>query len=151
MDRKVLLLVGMLVILAAGAFVYLDPMDLNLLGLKQEPAVATHPAAPAAHPPAAAPMAVVAPPHAAPVAAAVHAPAPPVAAISAAASETEEPAAAKPAAAPIHSPLPPMKPSKMTKADSKPAIDKPMRPKNLDLRHCLELETDAAIAKCAGE
>jgi len=44
-----------------------------------------------------------------------------------------------------------MEPSKMTKAGSKPAIDKPMRPKNLDLRHCLELETDAAIAKCAGE
>ena len=25
------------------------------------------------------------------------------------------------------------------------------RPKDLDLRHCLELESNAAIAKCAGE
>jgi len=31
------------------------------------------------------------------------------------------------------------------------ATGKPERAKNLDLRHCLELETDAAIAKCAGE
>ena len=26
-----------------------------------------------------------------------------------------------------------------------------VRPKNLDLRHCLDLESNAAIAKCAGE
>ncbi len=26
-----------------------------------------------------------------------------------------------------------------------------VRPKDLDLRHCLELENNAAIAKCAGE
>jgi hypothetical protein len=28
---------------------------------------------------------------------------------------------------------------------------KALHPKNLDLRYCLELETNAAIAKCAGE
>ncbi|HEY8888099.1 MAG TPA: hypothetical protein VIM35_06410 [Gallionella sp.] len=44
-----------------------------------------------------------------------------------------------------------MESSKSTGTSGKPAIDKPMRSKNLDLRHCLELETDAAIAKCAGE
>lgn len=27
----------------------------------------------------------------------------------------------------------------------------PARPKDLDLRHCLELKDEAAIAKCAGE
>lgn len=36
-------------------------------------------------------------------------------------------------------------------APARPVEVKPPRPKNLDLRHCLELETDAAIAKCAGE
>lgn len=32
-----------------------------------------------------------------------------------------------------------------------PAKAKKTRPKNLDLRHCLDLKTDAEIAKCAGE
>jgi hypothetical protein len=36
-------------------------------------------------------------------------------------------------------------------APAKPAKAKKVRPKNLDLRHCLDLETDAEIAKCAGE
>jgi hypothetical protein len=53
--------------------------------------------------------------------------------------------------APIQVPQPPMESSKTAKAESTPVIDKPVRPKNLDLRHCLKLETDAAIAKCAGE
>jgi hypothetical protein len=44
-----------------------------------------------------------------------------------------------------------MKLAKTTKSSSAPAVDKPVRSKNLDLRHCLKLETDAAIAKCAGE
>ncbi len=30
-------------------------------------------------------------------------------------------------------------------------VKKTMRAKNLDLRHCLDLESNAAIAKCAGE
>lgn len=33
----------------------------------------------------------------------------------------------------------------------KPAKAKSARSKSLDLRHCLDLETNAAIAKCAGE
>ncbi len=146
-DIKKLLLAGMLVIVAAGAFVYLDPMDLNLFGLNQEPAAAKpvapmHSAAPAARPPATKPVAAVATPHPAPV----PAPVPPVTAMSAAASK-----AAKPVAAPIQASQPTMKSSKTTKSGSTPAVDKPVKPKNLDLRHCLKLETDAAIAKCAGE
>ena len=34
---------------------------------------------------------------------------------------------------------------------SKHAKAKPIRSKSLDLRHCLELTSNAAIAKCAGE
>jgi hypothetical protein len=33
----------------------------------------------------------------------------------------------------------------------KSTAGKPVIPKDADLRHCLELESDAAIAKCAGE
>jgi hypothetical protein len=40
---------------------------------------------------------------------------------------------------------------KEAKSARKPAPAKPVRPKNLDLRHCLDLEDNAAIAKCAGE
>lgn len=65
-----------------------------------------------------------------------------------------QPAAAKPAApasavppAPVQSPQPAAK----TTAPAKPAEAKPPRSKTLDLRHCLDLENDAAIAKCAGE
>jgi hypothetical protein len=146
-DIKKLLLVGMLVIVAVGAFVYLDPMGLNLLGLKQESAVAkpvtpTHPVAPANKP-----VAAVATPHPA----AVPAPVPPVTTMTFAASKAEKPAATKSVAAPIQAPEPPIKSSETVKSSSTPAIDKPVRPKNLDMRHCLKLETDAAIAKCAGE
>jgi hypothetical protein len=47
--------------------------------------------------------------------------------------------------------------SKSAQATDKPTTSakttagKPVIPKDADLRHCLELETDAAIAKCAGE
>ncbi len=52
---------------------------------------------------------------------------------------------AKPAApAPVQEPQSEAKPPA-------PAQEKPPRSKNLDLRHCLDLESDAAIAKCAGE
>ena len=184
MDRKVLLLVGLLVVVGAGAFVYLDPMDLDLLGLKQEqvvakPAVAPkHPAVPAVLPHAAVPKKSVAQtqnkaairaaepaaepavgetnpaqlpaqPSAAPKVAAVPAPAvergaaepAPAAEASNATAETAVmPAEAMPVAAVAP---PAMKPAK--------AESKPPRPKNLDLRHCLDLKTDAEIAKCAGE
>ncbi|MGB9094367.1 MAG: hypothetical protein WCB93_09645 [Gallionella sp.] len=187
MDRKVLLL-GLLVIVGAGTFVYLDPMDLDLLGLKQEQVVAKpavppkHPASPAVlpHPaasktavaqtrnkaaiPAAAPAAepavaeanpaqLPAQPAAAPKVAAVPAPAaaelPPAPAaepVPAAepAKVSAEPAVTPAEAMPVAAVAPPaMKPAK--------AESKPPRPKNLDLRHCLDLKTDAEIAKCAGE
>jgi hypothetical protein len=159
-DRKVLLL-GLLVLVGAGAFVYLDPMDLDLLGLKQQQVVAQtavtprHPAAPQAAAqaqkkaaiPAAAPVAepavAKAKPAAAPKVAA--APAEPPPAPAAEAPDVSAEAAAKPAQPmPVAAVAPPaMKPAK--------AESKPPRPKNLDLRHCLDLKTDAEIAKCAGE
>jgi outer membrane biosynthesis protein TonB len=153
-DRTKLLLAGIVVIAAAGAFVYFDPMDLDLLGLKKSAVVAqaaTPPRAPApkAQPPAPAPKAAVAPapkpPVPKPAAPNPAAPKPIAAAVAA------MPVATKPAVALARTPLPPLKSSKTAKTAGKPAIDKPMRPKNQDLRHCLELETDAAIAKCAGE
>lgn len=66
----------------------------------------------------------------------------------AAASAVPQTTTAKPApAAPAKEPQPAVKRS----ASSKSAEAKPPRSKNLDLRHCLELENNAAIAKCAGE
>jgi len=145
--RKVWLLVGLLVILAAGAFVYLDPMDLNLLGLKQAtvvaiPAAKKHTTAPVVRRPAAAPKA------AAELQAKAPAPIP----------SSPAPAEAEPAPAPAQATVtavPPVVPVIPVPPVIKPAPvmakSKPARPKNLDLRHCLKLETDAAIAKCAGE
>lgn len=49
--------------------------------------------------------------------------------------------------APVQAPQPAAKPT----APAKPAEAKPPRSKTLDLRHCLDMENDAAIAKCAGE
>jgi hypothetical protein len=178
--QKTSLLVGFLAIIGAGAFVYFDPMDLDLLGLKQNPVAAKsaapkHIAATAQRPIPATPKSAVAPTQAkAPVAvpppapvnapaaispapkaavAATHAEAPAAAARSMP-SPTATPAAASPAAAPnvaVQAPQPSMKLSKETKTAGKPAAVKPVRPKNLDLRHCLDLEDNAAIAKCAGE
>jgi len=145
--KKVWLLVGLLVILAAGAFVYLDPMDLDLLGLKQAtvvatPAVKKHTTAAVVRHPAAAPKA----------AAELQAKAP------AAIPSPSAPAEAEPALAPAQTTataIPPVAPVVPAPPVIKPvpvkAKSKPVRPKNLDLRHCLKLETDAAIAKCAGE
>jgi len=59
-------------------------------------------------------------------------------------------ASVPPVAVAARVPQPAMKPAP-AKVTGKPAIDKPMKPKNLDLRHCLDLKTDAEIAKCAGE
>jgi hypothetical protein len=153
--QKTGILVGIVAIIAIGVFVYFDPLNLNLLGLKAAPAVVKpvvkpHTAAPAAHLPASAPIAASAP-----------------AAVAHAASSP----ASAPVAAPAKSLQPPMKPNESIKtatntaqagqAAGKPTISKPApgksatsrseRPKDLDLRHCLELESDAAIAKCAGE
>src|SRR5450756_664970 len=124
--RKIWVFIGILVIIGSAAFVFFDPLDLDLLGLKQTSVVVKHvPVSPAA-----------------------------------------VPAAKPPASAPAQALQPPLKLAKTIKTAkttsqsgqtaskptaSKPANDKPERAKNLDLRHCLELETDAAIAKCAGE
>ncbi len=47
-------------------------------------------------------------------------------------------------------PAPPAQTPQPAVKSPTPAKGKP-RPKSLDLRHCLELKTDAEIAKCAGE
>jgi uncharacterized iron-regulated membrane protein len=49
--------------------------------------------------------------------------------------------------APAQKPQPALKRS----TSSKHATAKTIRSKSLDLRHCLELENNAAIANCAGE
>ncbi len=60
---------------------------------------------------------------------------------------TQEPKPGQEAVASTQEPKPIVKRAKSRKTPKA----KPMRPKNLDLRHCLELDTNAAIAKCAGE
>ncbi|MGA8862503.1 MAG: hypothetical protein WBM09_03790 [Gallionella sp.] len=131
--QKTWILFGILIIIGGAAFVYLDPLELHLLGPEPVPVVVKP-----------------APPH-------VAAPAPkpaapkPVAAMPAATTETAKPVATEPAMAPAQAPLLPVKSSQTNRTTSKPAVDKPVRPKNLDLRHCLDLKTDAEIAKCAGE
>ncbi len=144
--QKTWILVGILVIAGGAAFVYFDPLDLDLLGLKKSSPIVVQPAqkkasvavplptpspAPAATLPAAAPKATVVPTQAqAPV---VAPPAVPAVA----------PSQAAPVSVAAHGPT--------VKPAMKSAPVKPERPKNQDLRHCLELESDAAIAKCAGE
>lgn len=131
--QKTWILFGILIIIGGAAFVYLDPLELHLLGPEPVPVVVKP-----------------APPH-------VAAPAPkpaapkPVAAMPAATTETAKPVATEPAMAPAQAPLLPVKSSQTNRTTSKPAVDKPVRPKNLDLEHCLDLKTDAEIAKCAGE
>ncbi|HTN95227.1 MAG TPA: hypothetical protein VMJ33_11650 [Gallionella sp.] len=158
MDGKKLVLLGILVIAAGAAFVYFDPLDMDLLGLKKVTTVAK-PATPhvaskaVAPPPVKAPVTVPSPaipaaPKPSIVSDGAKAPAVPV---TPAPAEAAEPAAASmPVAKPEQAPQPPLKLSKQAKAANKPAPDK-ARPKNLDLRFCLDLETNEAIAKCAGE
>ena len=57
------------------------------------------------------------------------------------------PAAAAKPATPALQPEPALKPS----TPAAPAKAKPVRSKKRDLRHCLDLKTNAAIARCAGE
>ena len=47
-------------------------------------------------------------------------------------------------------PAPPAQATRPTVKSATPVKGRP-RPKNLDLRYCLALKTDAEIAKCAGE
>lgn len=62
--------------------------------------------------------------------------------------------AVPPATTPVSTPPAPAQkpqPSVKRSTPSKHAKAKMMRSKDLDLRHCLELESNVAIAKCAGE
>jgi len=143
MDSKKLVLVVILVLIGGAAFVYFDPLDLDLLGMNKSAVVGKKVAVPAAAPN----QAVVPPKAAVPVAPAqVSAPVVP---------PKPTPIVAAPVVAPYVEPptqpkQPPLKLAKSIKIE-KPASDKPARPKDLDLRHCLEMDTNQAIAKCAGE
>ena len=169
MNIKNLALVGIVVIAGGAAFVYFDPLGLDLLGSKKSTTVAQPVVPPrasaAAKPAIAGPKTAVAPAQAnAPVAAAPAAPSPTAKPVVAPAPALT-PVVAAPVATPsVASPDQAIQPSlklaktiKTAKTPSQPgqpgskATGKPERAKNLDLRHCLELETDAAIAKCAGE
>jgi len=193
--QKTSLLVVILIIVGAGAFVYFDPLDLDLLSLKQKPAAAkpaiphvassqavtpphpmeapvaapspAHIAVPAAQPPIASLKPAVTPtqtkttaatPASSPAPAATSTVTVPKAAIAPA--QTKVPVATTsnaasvaptPVLATAQTPQKPLKLSKETENAIKPAVEKPARPKNQDLRYCLDLEIDAAIAKCAGE
>jgi hypothetical protein len=147
MNIKKLLPVVILVVIGGAAFVYFDPLDLDLLGLKKDSVVAQHVvtprvAAPVAQPSTAALKAAVA------AAQAIA----PVSAPSAAPSRTAAPVAPLLAAAPVVT-----KPVQVLEQSTKPskpiktAEAKPERSKTADLRYCLKLETNEAIAKCAGE
>lgn len=160
--RKTLMLVGILVI-SGAAFVYFDPLGLDLLGLQQH-AVVTKPA-PAPHPSALAAKTTVAPVQAAASVApsgafstasapqAISPAHPPVivqhAVVPATTPSTAVPVA--PATAPAEVAQPTAPPAKPARTAMKAAPVKPRAPKDADLRHCLDLENDAAIAKCAGE
>jgi len=141
-QQKTGILVGVLLIIGGAAFVYFDPLDLDLLGLNEAPPV-VQPATPSRAP---APKAPVAAPKAAatPMQAAVPAVPPP-----APATAPVPPPAAMPVAAPPVQTMP--ETLKPVKTVVKQRSNMPDRPRDQDLRHCLELETDAAIAKCAGE
>lgn len=143
------------IIVGGGAFAYFDPLDLDLLGLKEaitvaQPVAKPHTAAPAAVPKAAsAPIASSAPV----VASAPVAESTPV--------KVAVPVVSTPASAPVAASATDLKPpksdqtikpaTKLAKDAGKPATGKSERARDLDLRHCLELENNAAIAKCAGE
>lgn len=158
MGRNILLIIAILVIIGGAAFVYFDPLDMDILGLKAAAPKAPPVAAPGAKPPVAPPKAAVAPaPAPAPVAALPQA-VTPVAPAPAATPQVATLSVAKPGqvSSPplldvknIQTENKPSKPGKPTA--SKPAINKRDRPKDQDLRHCLELESPQAIAKCAGE
>jgi hypothetical protein len=154
MNIKKLVPIGILAVIIAGgigAYMFLFPQEEKVSHTVVTPKTPPRVPAPAAQPPVAAPKAAVAPVQ---VIAPVSAP-------SAARSRIAAPVAPPPAAtsvvaAPVQALQPPLKLSKTIKTANKPSqsgeiTSKPKRPKNLDLRKCLNLETNAAIAKCAGE
>lgn len=170
MNIRNLALIGIVVIAGGAAFVYFDPLGLDLLGSKKSTAV-VQPVVPprasaAAKPAVAGPKTAVAPAQAnapvtgapaapSPTAKSVVAPAPAVMPVVAAPvatlSDATQPQAIEPPLKLAKTIKTAKTPSQSGQPGSKPTAGKPERAKNLDLRHCLELETDAAIAKCAGE
>lgn len=143
-----LAILGVLLVGGAAAFVYLDPLDLDLLGLKPPP-VATPVAAPRpAAPKPATPAVPVTP-------ATPAAPATPVTpAVSATPTAPATPAMADEAGAVPETPSPAAEQKlqfvPVLSQKPKPAL-KPVSPPSVDLRHCLEQTTNEAIAKCASE
>jgi len=128
-----LAILGVLLVGGAAAFVYLDPLDLDLLGLKPAPvATPMAPSRPAAPKPATPPAPTT---PATPVA-----PSTPVTSGDAGAT----PEAPAPAAEQNFQFVP------VLSQKPEPAL-KPVSPPSVDLRHCLEQTTNEAIAKCAGE
>jgi hypothetical protein len=167
-------LVGILAVIIVGgigAYMFLYPQEEKVSHTVVSPKAPPRVAAPAAASPVSAPVAapvsapvaapVAQPPTAAPKAAAAPAQANAPAAPSPTAAPVAPPHAATPVvAAPVSAPVEtpsvaepvqalqtPLKRSKSLKT----AKAKPDRPKDLDLRNCLDLEDDKAIAKCAGE
>lgn len=134
-----LAILGVLLVGGTAAFVYLDPLDLDLLGLNPAP-VAT----PAAPPRPAAPKPATPAVPATPTTPAVTAkPATPaVTVISGNAGVTSE--------TPPPEAEPKLKFVPVLSLKPEPAI-KPVSPPSVDLRHCLEQTSNEAIAKCAGE
>ena len=151
LERKQWILVGILVVVGGGAaFVFFDPLGLDLLGGKPV-AAAVKPVAAPVPKPAVAPNAASAP---VPVSAPSAAPSQIVAPVS---SPVAAPTVAKPPVA-----AQALKLAQSIKAahtnENEVAHKQPVphksadsRSRSADLRDCLKLETDTAIAKCAGE
>ena len=159
MNIKKLVPVGILIIVGGiGAYMFLYPQEEKVshtvVAPKTPPRVASPAAASPVSAPVAAPKAASAPaqanapaapsPTAAPIA-------PPHAATPVVAAPISAPVATPSVAEPVQALQPPLKLSKTIKTAKKSVTGKPNRPKDLDLRNCLDLEDDKAIAKCAGE
>jgi hypothetical protein len=157
MNIKKLVPVGILAVVIVGgigAYMFLYPQEEKVshtvVAPKTPPRVASPAAASPVSAPVAAPKAASAPaqanapaapsPTAAPVA-------PPHAATPVVAAPVSAPVATPSVAEPVQALQTPLKLAKSLKT----AKAKPDRPKDLDLRNCLDLEDDKAIAKCAGE
>ena len=161
--QKTWLLLGVLAITGGAAFVYFDPLGLDLLGLKSGGSAAKSAAAPNGH--TAAAKAAVAP--AKPAISAASAVLPATGAAITPAAPSSAVVAISPATAEVPPPVlpalqhPPESSKTVMSAGKAPEPGKtagrsmkptePMKPMDSDLRYCLKLDTDAAIAKCAGE
>ena len=160
--QKTWLLLGVLAIAGGAAFLYFDPLGLDPLGLKSGDSAAKPAAAPNGHATPAAAKTAVAPAKASISAASAVLPAMGAAPSSAVVAISPASAEVPPPVAPVQALQQPSKPFKTAmsagkasepgKTAGRPMKPKePMKPMDSDLRYCLKLDTDAAIAKCAGE